>query len=95
MHCDYGCVHNINRIQCDHLHKDTPGSLPHILLGVLEHDRTSQRLPRRRRFAHMVMLRHLELDGLPVAIDEYLPVGGLPVVGIPAVALRLLALLPL
>ena len=37
------------------------------------------------------MLRHLKLDGLPVAIDEYLPVGGLPVVGILAVALRLLA----
>ena len=67
-----------------------PGSLPHILLGVLEHDRTGQP-PTRSLFAEVVVPGHLKLDGMLVAIDEYLPVSGLLVVGILAVALRLLA----
>ena len=37
------------------------------------------------------MLRHLELESLPVTSDRDLPVRRLPMVGILAIALRLLA----
>ena len=67
-----------------------PGSLPHTLLGVLEHDRSGQ-LPIRGHVADVVVPGHLKLDGMLVALDEYLPVCGLLVVGVLAVALRLLA----
>ena len=73
------------------LHEDTPGSLPHTLFRVFKHDRPAQLHPIRCSLAHMVMLRDLELEGMPIAIDEYLPVGVLPVVLIHTVALRLLA----
>ena len=67
-----------------------PGSLPHTLYWVFKHDRPAQWCPRCCSLAHMVILRDLELEGMPMAIDEYLPVGGLPVVLIHTVALRLL-----
>ena len=64
-----------------------PGSLPHTLFRVLEHDCSTQWCSRCGSLAHVVILSDLELEGVSMTLDEHLPVNGLPMVRVHTVAL--------